>query len=283
MDPSQRVLTVALGVSILLHAIVLSIHFRLPDALKRLASSQPLEVVLVNSKSRSRPVQPDVLAQANLDGGGNTDDNRRAKTPLPALSELERGTDVLRAVQRVQELEIQQRQILTQVQPKAAAPSAVSPQAQPEPQPQEAGSNLVARSLAIARLEAQVSRNLDEYSKRPRKQFVGARAREFRFAQYVDDWRQKIERIGNLNYPEAARGRIYGSLQMEVSIRADGSLNSVEIMSSSGHPILDQAAERIVRMGSPYGAFSADLRKDTDILVITRTWRFATGDRLSGE
>lgn len=283
LDPSQRVLAVALGLSILLHAAVLSINFKFPDALKKLTSSQPLEVVLVNSKTRSRPLTPDVLAQANLDGGGNTDDNRRAKTPLPVLPELDRGTDLQRATRRVQELEAQQRQLMTQLQSKPAPSAAASPQAQPEPQPRLAGPDLVARSLAIARLEAQISRDQDEYSKRPRKQFVGARASEYRFAQYVEDWRQKVERIGNLNYPEAARGKIYGSLQMAVSIKADGSLDSVEIMRSSGQPILDQAAERIVRMGAPYGAFSADLRRDTDILVITRTWRFATGDRLSGE
>ena len=283
LDPSQRAFAVALALSILLHAVVLSINFRFPDALKKLTSPQPLEVVLVNSKSRNRPLKPDALAQANLDGGGNTDDNRRAKTPLPVLPELDHGLDLQRAARRVQELEAQQRQLLTQMQAKPAPSSASSPQLQPEPQPQLAGPNLAARSLAIARLEAQISREQDEYSKRPRKQFVGARASEFRFAQYVEDWRQKIERIGNLNYPEAARGKIYGSLQMAVSIKADGSLDSVEIMRSSGHPILDQAAERIVRMGSPYGVFSADLRRDTDILVITRTWRFAAGDRLFGE
>ena len=283
LDPSQRVLAAALGLSILLHAAVLSINFKFPDALKKLTSSQPLEVVLVNSKTRSRPLTPDVLAQSNLDGGGNTDDNRRAKTPLPVLPELDRGADLQRTTQRVQELEAQQRQLMTQLQSNPAPSAAASAQAQPEPQPRLAGPDLVARSLAIARLEAQISRDQDEYSKRPRKQFVGARASEFRFAQYVEDWRQKVERIGNLNYPEAARGKIYGSLQMAVSIKADGSLDSVEIMRSSGHPILDQAAARIVRMGAPYGAFSADLRRDTDILVITRTWRFAAGDRLSGE
>ncbi len=283
MDPSQRVLAIAVALSILLHALVLSVNFRFPDALKKLTSSQPLEVVLVNSKTRSRPLAPDVLAQSNLDGGGNTDENRRAKTPLPVLPELDAGSDLQRATQRVQELEAQQRELLTQLQAKPAPSTTTSAQVQPDPQPRMAGPDLVARSLAIARLETQISRDRDDYSKRPRKQFVGARAREFRFAQYVEDWRQKVERIGNLNYPDAARGKIYGSLQMEVSIKADGSLDAVQIMRSSGHPILDQAAERIVRMGAPYGAFSADLRRDTDILVITRTWRFAAGDRLFGE
>jgi len=93
----------------------------------------------------------------------------------------------------------------------------------------------------------------------------------------------KVERIGNINYPDGARGKLYGSLVMEVSIRPDGEVDSVAVMRSSGHPILDRAAERIVRMAAPFAQFPAAVRKDTDILVITRTWHFAPGDRLFGE
>ena len=138
-------------------------------------------------------------------------------------------------------------------------------------------------ALAIARMEAQISRQTEEISKRPRKEFVGARAREYRFAQYVEDWRQKVERIGNLNYPDDARGRVYGSLVLNVSIKADGTLETVEVQRSSGHPILDRAAERIVKMAAPYASFPASITRDTDILVITRTWTFAPGDKLFGE
>jgi len=282
MDPPQRVLTVALGISILFHAVILSIHFRFPEVMRKFTDVQPLEVVLVNSKSRSRPLKPDVLAQANLDGGGNTDDNRRAKTSLPVTQTTESGDDLQRATRRVQELEAQQRQLLAQMQQARtqSAPSATSPTPN---DPKISGADLVSRSLALMRMEAEIARNVDEYNKRPRKQFVGARAAEFRFAQYTENYRQKVERIGNLNYPQEARGRIYGSLQLAVSIRADGSVDSIEIMQSSGFPVLDRAAERIVRMAAPYGEFPADLRKDTDILVITRTWRFVAGDRLFGE
>ena len=150
-----------------------------------------------------------------------------------------------------------------------------------EPQRDTSGAELRDSAMAMVRsMEAQVSRQIDEYNRRPKKTFIGAQAAEFRFAQYVEDWRQKIERIGNLNYPESARGRTYGSLRLSVSINADGTLGSVELERSSGYPVLDRAAQRIVQMSAPFARFPPDIRRDTDILVITRTWHFAPGDRV---
>jgi len=286
MDPSSRSLTLALGASILLHAVALSIHFKLPDVIRDKYGSLPLDVVLVNSKTKASPANADVLAQANLDGGGNTDENRRAKTPLPVLKEAELGSDAKRAAQRVQEMEAQQLKIMTQLQSVKSVASTEQAKAAPEtetPQALTSGQDLATSALAIARLEAQISRQREEYNKRPKKEFVGSRAREFRFAQYVEDWRQKVERVGNLNYPDSARGRVYGSLILSVSIRADGNLDAVEVQRSSGHQILDRAAERIVKMAAPYAGFPANISRDTDVLVITRTWTFAPGDKLFGE
>ena len=286
MDPSSRSLTLALGASILLHAVALSIHFKLPDIIRDKYASLPLEVVLVNSKTRASPVNPDVLAQANLDGGGNTDEDRRAKTSLPVLKEVEPGADAKRAARRVQELEAQQAKMMSQLQSAKSVTSTEQQKAAPAAetlQPQVSGQDLATRALAIARLEAQISRQTEEYNKRPRKEFVGSRAREFRFAQYVEDWRLKVERIGNLNYPDSARGRVYGSLVLSVTIKADGNLETVEVQRSSGHQILDRAAERIVKMAAPYASFPANITRDTDVLVITRTWTFAQGDKLFGE
>jgi protein TonB len=286
MDASSRSFTLALGLSILLHAVALSIHFKLPEIFRDKYISPPLEVVLVNSKTRAKPVNPNVLAQANLDGGGNTDENRRAKTPLPVLTKDEPGADAKRAARRVQELEAQQLKMMTRLQ---AAKSVTAPEqlkpavAAQTPQPQVSGQDLATSALAIARMEAQISRQIEEYNKRPRKAFIGARAKEYRFAQYVEDWRLKVERIGNLNYPDDARGRVYGSLVLSVSIKADGNLDTVEVQRSSGHQVLDRAAERIVKMASPYASFPVNIKRDTDILVVTRTWTFAPGDKLFGE
>jgi periplasmic protein TonB len=286
MDPSSRSFTLALGLSILLHAVALSIQFKLPEIFRDKFISPPLDVVLINSKTRAKPVKAEVLAQANLDGGGNTDENRRAKSPLPVLKEAQPGGDAKRAARRVQELEAQQLKMMTQAQAAKSvtiAEQPVSASAPEAPQPQVSGQDLAAGALAIARMEAQISRQLEEYNKRPRRAFVGSRAEEYRFAQYVEDWRAKVERIGNLNYPDSARGRVYGSLVLTVSIKADGSLETVEVRRSSGQPILDRAAERIVKMASPYASFPTNIKRDTDILVITRTWTFAPGDKLFGE
>jgi protein TonB len=286
MDPSSRSFTLALGLSIVLHAVALSIHFKLPGIIHDKYLSQPLEVVLVNSKTRAKPTKADVLAQANLDGGGNTDENLRAKTPLPVLKDAAPGADARRAARRVQELEAQQLKMMTRLQAAKSVTTAEQPKpasAAEAPQPQVSGQELATSTLAIARMEAQISRQVEEYNKRPRKAFVGSRAQEYRFAQYVEDWRQKVERIGNLNYPDSARGRVYGSLVLAVSINADGGLEAVEVRRSSGQQILDRAAERIVTMASPYASFPPNIRRDTDILVITRTWTFAPGDKLFGE
>jgi protein TonB len=132
----------------------------------------------------------------------------------------------------------------------------------------------------MARWEAEISKNVDEYNKRPRKKNIGVRADEYRFAQYVEDWRLKVERVGTLNYPEAAKGKLYGSLVLSVSILADGNVQKIEINRSSGHKVLDDAARRIVQMASPYAAFPADIRRDTDIIEITRTWTFTRSDAL---
>ena len=249
LDPDSRVLAMALSISIVLHAIVLSIHFKLPDTLRKLAPSQ-LEVVLVNSKTRSKPIRPEVHAQSNLDGGGDTDLDRRAKSPLPVLQATESGSDLNQATRRVQELEARQRQLLSQVQSRKEIASA-EPEPQAEMKSQVSGAELAESALIVARMEAQIARQLEEYNKRPRKTFVGARAAEVRYALYVEDWRQKIERIGNLNYPESARGRIYGSLRLTVSINSDGTLAAMDLERSSGYKILDAAAQRIVQLRRP--------------------------------
>lgn len=277
--PALRAAVIA---SILLHAVVLSLRFAGPDFNRLRSPPQMLDVVLVNSKTATRPTNPDVLAQANLDGGGNVDDDRRAKTPLPVTQQVERGDDVKRARKRVEQLEAKQRELLTQAQTPAPAVAveAVKPEPAPEPKPAVSGAELMNSALALARLEAQIARKIEEYNKRPRRQFVGARAAESRFAQYVEAWRQKIERVGNLNYPDSARGRIYGTLRVTVAIKPDGTVDDVQIDRPSDYKILNDAALKIVRLAAPFAPFPAEIRKDTDILVITRTWTFAPGDRL---
>jgi protein TonB len=142
----------------------------------------------------------------------------------------------------------------------------------------------MSRSLEIARLEAQVNKDWDAYQKRPRRRFIGARTQEFRFARYLEDWRIKVERIGEMNYPQAARDqKMYGSLVVTVSIKSDGAVDRVEINRSSGVRMLDEAALRIVKLAAPYAAFPPDIARDTDIVSITRTWMFTRSDQFVAE
>ena len=280
MDAEFRALALALSISIVLHAIVLSVQFRLPDSMPRLAPSQ-LDVVLVNSKTRSKPDDPDVHAQANLDGGGDTDLTRRPKSPFPVLQSTERGADLKRTQRQLKELEARQQQLASQQSRERVTDA--EPKSRSDTRAPPSGAELSEAALVIARMEAQIARQIEEYNKRPRKTFVGARAAEVRYALYAEDWRQKIERIGNLNYPESARGKIYGSLRLSVSINHDGTVAGMDLEQSSGQKILDAAAQRIVQIGAPYARFPADIRKDTDILVITRTWHFARGGKVFSE
>lgn len=275
-------LTAAMAFSVALHAFALfGIALVLPDPRSAADFIQPLQVVLVNTKSKSRPARAEALAQANLDGGGNTPEDRQAKTPLPAIRDDQQFTPE-QIARRVAQLEEESKRMLTRLKSNYKI-------AQPElkkRQSNDAGSGdeLVQKSLEIARLEAQIDKNQSTLQKWPKRKFIGARTQEYRFAQYIEDWRIKVERIGNLNYPEQARQqRIFGSLRLSVSIRADGSVESVEVSRSSGHRILDAAAMRIVRLAAPYAPLPPDIRKDTDILVITRTWTFTSSDKLESE
>lgn len=282
--PQVNRLSVAMVASLLLHGLVLlGITFEFPQPRPdKIASS--LEVVLVNNKTLTKPTKTELLAQDNLDGGGNTENNRRAKTPLPVLPRSKPLTDNIAAQQKVEQLEQEAKRLMTAVDNKQQAQTLDTHESEAENKEIAIdATHLLLRSLDIARLRAQVDQDHDNYQKRPKRKFVGARTREYRFARYVEDWRIKVERIGNLNYPEAARkDKLYGNLQLTVSIRADGSLESIEINRSSGERILDEAAIKIVKLAGQNGfaPFPPDIRQDTDILHITRTWVFAPSDML---
>lgn len=276
----------ALLLSIVLHVVVIGfVTFKMPDRKPLSDLKQPLDVVLVNAQSTAKPPRADALAQANLDGGGNTDADRRAKSPFPVREEEKPDEKKAVAPRRVEQ-ERETRKLMTRAAPQpqveSAPPQIAEPQSEAPVTPD--ATTIVQRGLEIARLEAQISRQWDSYQKRPRRKFIGARTQEFRFARYIEDWRLKIERIGELNYPQAAREqKAYGSLVVTVSIKADGKLEKVEINRPSGWKILDEAALHIVRLAAPFAPFPNDIAADTDILSVTRTWTFTRSDQLIAE
>lgn len=302
-------LAIALWASVAIHAVVLAIKFE-PEIKKLANRLPPLEIVLVNAKTLTAPDKADALAQANLDRGGNTDANRQMKTALPAP--VEKTTEVklkpsmeakaaakasmvqakeAREQKRLAELEKQAQELMTQLKSQkevASNPTQLATAADPEKGEQKTvgktlnRADLVAASIEMDRLEAQIAKQQEEYQKRPKRRFIGSRTKEASDAMYLEAWRQKVERIGNMNYPAAARDqKIYGQLQLTVSIKADGSVENIEVNKSSGSKILDEAAVNIVKLAAPYAVFPPEMKKNTDILSITRTWTFTQEDVLA--
>jgi len=271
--------------SFLLHVVLLFVHFA--DNLRKQSDdgARPLQVVLVNAKSAIRPHKAELLAQTNLDGGGNTDAKARATSPFPITEDADPQPELKQRLEQVRELEHQQARMLTQLKSKSEIEKP-APAARPQP---DAGltpdaTDLMARSLQMAKMQAQIERDYNAYQSRPKRKNLGVRVEEYRFARYVDDWRLKVERVGNLNYPDEARQKkLYGSLRLTVHIKSDGVVEKVDIDRSSGSKILDDAAVRIVQMAGPYAAFPEDIRRDTDIVGITRTWVFTRSDQLVSE
>jgi protein TonB len=158
--------------------------------------------------------------------------------------------------------------------------AAVAPPAPAAP----SGAALIARSFEIASLDAEIAERMEAKAKRPRRKFISATTSEYKFAAYMEAWRAKVERIGNLNYPdEARRNKLSGSLILDVALKSDGSIEEITVRKPSGHATLDDAAIRIVKLAAPYAAFPQEFNKEVDILHITRTWQFQSGDRFASQ
>lgn len=273
---ADKVLVMAMTVSIGLHITALAVRFIDPELFRVRSTDPPVEIILVNAKSNTAPGKVEALAQNNLDGGGANDAGRRT-SPLPNSFEMRDGDSLESARKNVQQLEEEQKKLLTtlreslQLRPTPLRDTSVQ---------QQNGDVEDETSEQLARAQAEIAKQISDYQKRPRKHHFMPSASEYRYARYVEDWRARVERIGNENYPNDARGRFYGALRMTVAIRKDGSVADAMIDQSSGSQILDRAARRIVQMAGPYPPFPPEIARDTDILEITRTWIF-TNDQLA--
>jgi protein TonB len=267
----DKTLWLAVAISLGLHALVLAIRVVDPELLRARSPATTLEVILVNARSDTKPVKPEALAQVNLDGGGTHEAGRRT-SPLPNSFQLRDGDTLDTARQSVQQLEEEQQRLLAQLQSGAPVPSAPTPRAGAEAKPQPLTPE---QRTQLMRLQAEIAQRVSDYQKRPRRHHFMPSASEYRFARYVEDWRQRVEKIGNEYYPDAARGKVYGTLRLTVAIRKDGSVAEVTIEQSSQSEVLDRAALRIVKLAAPYAPLPPDVARDTDILEITRTWIFS--------
>ncbi len=275
---------IAVCASVSIHLfLILAVGAKLFDPKNFMPPHNAMDVVLVNAKSANKPTKADALAQANLDGGGNTDEKRRAKTPLPAVDQTAAKNEKM-AEQRVKQLEQEMKTLMTQAKSSAKIlQGEVSQQPSGAPKPLSSV-ELLQQSMEIQRLEAELAKEQEAYQQRPKRKFVGGRTTEYRFAQFVDNWRLKIERVGNLNYPEEAkRAGLQGQLQLTVAIKANGEVEDIKVERSSGSKTLDQAAKRIVMLSAPFDRFPDNIKRDTDVLHITRTWIFGRDETLTSK
>ena len=285
---------------------------------------ETMEIILVQQESEA-PEDAKILAQANLQGGGDLAEAETPATPLPAPFPQEEAEiaapppvetqapaeSAAEAPEIVADTEPEPAEIVEEIavessdaeerlaekidiKDKQAKPAEEVAKQQipeenvrdkqvpgkPELPPTPSATALMTNSFKIASLSAQIKRKLQAKAERPRKKFISASTKEYKYASYMEAWRSKVERVGNLNYPDAARKKkLSGSLRLDVSLNKDGSIDNIIVLLSSGHKVLDDAAIRIVELASPYSPFPDQIREETDILHIIRTWRFSNSNK----
>ncbi|UVE18123.1 energy transducer TonB [Pseudomonas sp. LS44] len=279
--PADR-LGFTLFIAAVLHlALILGVGFTVVEPSD---ISKTLEITLSTFKSKEAPKKADYLAQDNQQGSGTLEHKAKPKTTELAVfqdTQVKRVTPPSAPPPSAKQAAPKAAVATRKPQPQKTPVK--SEKAKPEPQARTAPTFDSAQlSAEISSLEAELAQEQQAYAKRPKiHRLNAASTMRDKGAWYKDEWRKKVERIGNLNYPdEARRQRIYGNLRLLVSINSDGSLHELQVLESSGQPVLDQGAMRIVRLAAPFAPFSGDLA-DIDRLEIIRTWRFERGDRLS--
>ncbi|HEY2394393.1 MAG TPA: energy transducer TonB [Rudaea sp.] len=247
---------------------------------KPAASLPSLDVILVQSASGTKPDKADFLAQAHNSGGGESDKPARPTDPLsspihkpdPGLAPrpIEAGAPKAHAPTPHEVLTRQQSQFSVHTEKEVP---------EQEDLPQPTARELMERKVEMARLAEEVQREAIAYAKRPKKKFISANTKEYEYAAYMSAWVARVERIGNLNYPdEARRQQLHGQLVLTVALNRDGSIRSTDVIQSSGHKLLDDAAIRIVRLAAPFPPIPT--AEKVDELYVTRTWQFLPDDVL---
>ena len=275
-------LSATVVLSLLLHGLlILGVGFALDSAAPVMPT---LDVILSQARNALTPEQADFLAQANNQGGGEDD-----KAVRPRDSQT---GDLARPEPGLAPRELRAQSPSPAPPPEARVVSSTAGQAsvpQPETVPEAAttplprGDRHVAQDVAMARLAAEIHANTRLYARRPSRKFVSASTREYAWAAYLRTWVDRVERVGNLNYPDEARKRrMRGTVVINVGIRRDGSVENAEIVRSCGVPLLDSSALRIARLAEPYPPLPPT-EEDPDILNVVRTWQFMPGGTMADD
>jgi protein TonB len=270
-------LQIALGVSVAVHAALLTVRFVDPESFNRVFKDTPLEVILVNAKTNERPDKAQAIAQANMAGGGDVE-RGRASSPLPPalvnMSGDDQSKDNERQLSNMQE---QQAMILAEVK------SALTAMPPPDPKRQSTNAERVEREQRrheLIKLLAEIERRINMENARPKKRYVSPATREAVYAVYYDHLRRAIEDKGTQNFPQQGGQKLYGELTMIVTVNFDGSVLETEVVQSSGIPVLDRRAQAIARGAGPFGRFNPEMRRQADQIAVVSRFKFTRDDTL---
>lgn len=267
---SLTTLQIALGLSLALHAAVLSVRFVHPQAFERVFQDTPLEVILVNAKSQERPDKAQAIAQAALAGGGEAAQGR-ATSPLPYSALTAIGDDFEEEQRKLDAMQQQQAVMLTQLRQRVASMAPLDPR-DAAPSPEQI--NEQQRRQQLVKLLAEIEKRINEENARPKKRYISPATREEVYAVYYDALRRKVEDKGTENFPEQAGRKLYGELTMIVTVNHDGKVLSTEVVQGSGNQLLDNRAAAIARAAGPFGHFGPAMRAKADQIAVVSRFKF---------
>lgn len=274
---SLSTLQIALGVSIAVHAALLTVRFVEPEAFDRVFQDTPLEVILVNAKGHEKPEKARAIAQTSLAGGGEAEAGR-ATSPLPPSAFTDMGdSPEQESARKLHNLRAQQNLLLAQVKNMLAA---LPP---PDPQQTARTTEQIEREekrRQLIKLLAEIERRINSQNARPKKRYISPAAREEVYAVYYDALRHAIEDRGTENFPQAGGKKLYGELTMVVTINHDGQVLTTEVVESSGNRLLDKRAAAIARSAGPFGNFTAAMRRQADQIVVVSRFKFTRDETL---
>jgi protein TonB len=266
----------ALVVSLALHAFLLTVRFVDPERFNRMFEDTPLEVILVNARTTERAVQAQAIAQANLAGGGDAALGR-ATSPLPPAATIESGDSLENARKQIERMQEEQQQLLAQIRREIALlppPDPSRDAGNPEEKAREE------RRRQLLQLLAEIEKRVNDENARPKKRYISPATREADYAIYYDTLRRKIEERGTRDFPESQGKKLYGELTMNITVDAEGRVIEADIVRRSSSRLLDRRAIAIVRAAGPFGAFTRDMRKQADQIVVTSRFRFTRDEGL---
>jgi protein TonB len=269
-------LQLTLGVSVALHAAVLSVRFVDPAGFDRMFQDTPLEVILVNAKSSEKPDKAQAIAQFALAGGGDADKGR-ATSPLPYSALTAVGDDFEDAQRKMDALQEQQTQLLAQLRKEIAALPVPDPR-KPAQNAQEAAEQ--ERRRQLIKMLAEIEKRINEENSRPKKRYISPATREEVYAVYYDALRRKVEDKGTVNFPEYGGKKLYGELVMILTVNHDGRVLGTEIVQGSGNTRLDRQAQAIAVGAGPFGSFNPDMRQKADQIAVVSRFKFTRDQTL---